>query len=204
MPVNGPCPPLQMANRHGSLKPVAHPPSVSRGVIQIRKTKNGEAPEIPMNSDVRAAFELLKAGIHQAGGPVFGIQDPKGWFESARAKAGVNDFRWHDCRHTFCSRLAMAGVPLKTVHTLAGHNDRHHSTICALGAQYTAQCSRSHHGGSDEGPKVHGTKWHRFQQRRSRPICPWTKLGRKPKNKKNLLVPRGGLEPPQPFPVRGF
>lgn len=52
---------------------------------------------------------------------VFAILDPKSWFESARAKSGMKDFRWHDCRHTFCSRLAMAGVPLKTIQVLAGH-----------------------------------------------------------------------------------
>ena len=43
------------------------------------------------------------------------------WFETAREKAGLADFHWHDCRHTFCSRLAMAGVPLKTIQALAGH-----------------------------------------------------------------------------------
>ena len=92
-----------------------------RGLIHLRKTKNFAARDIPMNSDVRAAFGTLKAGREKPNGAVFNIQNPKGWFESARTKAGVKDFRWHDCRHTFCSRLAMAGVPLKTIQILAGH-----------------------------------------------------------------------------------
>jgi integrase len=94
---------------------------VNRKVIKLKKTKNHLAREVPMNSDVLAAFETLRGNVKKPTGRVFPISNPKGWFESARAKSGVKDFRWHDCRHTFCSRLAMAGVPLKTIQVLAGH-----------------------------------------------------------------------------------
>lgn len=36
-------------------------------------------------------------------------------------RAGITDLRWHDLRHTYCSRLAMAGVPIRTIQRLAGH-----------------------------------------------------------------------------------
>ena len=36
-------------------------------------------------------------------------------------KAGVNNFTWHDLRHTFASRLVMAGVDITTVAALMGH-----------------------------------------------------------------------------------
>ena len=33
----------------------------------------------------------------------------------------VPNFRWHDLRHTFASRLVMAGVPLRAVQVLMGY-----------------------------------------------------------------------------------
>jgi site-specific recombinase XerD len=36
-------------------------------------------------------------------------------------RAGIEDFTFHDLRHTFASHLAMAGVPLHTIGQLLGH-----------------------------------------------------------------------------------
>jgi integrase len=48
--------------------------------------------------------------------------DRRRWFERAVMRAGLaSKFRWHDLRHTFCSRLVAAGVPLLEVQQLAGH-----------------------------------------------------------------------------------
>lgn len=53
-------------------------------------------------------------------GKVFSTK-PRRWFASALKRAGIKDFVWHSLRHTFCSRLVAAGVPLVAVSELAGH-----------------------------------------------------------------------------------
>ncbi|MES2819793.1 MAG: site-specific integrase [Pseudomonadota bacterium] len=91
-------------------------------------TKNSDTRHIPMN--VEAANTL--AGWKQQSqsyGLVFPGQDG-GRMEDVKTawlklleRAEIDDFRWHDMRHDFASRLVMAGVPLNTVRDLLGHSD---------------------------------------------------------------------------------
>jgi integrase len=95
--------------------------------VTLPKTKNGDQRHIPLNPVALAAFERLKIEGQGKASPVFRdasgepVSSPRGWFEPAVTRAGLADFHWHDLRHTFASRLVMAGVSLRTVGELMGH-----------------------------------------------------------------------------------
>lgn len=44
-------------------------------------------------------------------------------WNTAKRKAGIENFRFHDLRHTVASRLVNAGVPLPTVQKVMTHSD---------------------------------------------------------------------------------
>jgi integrase len=47
--------------------------------------------------------------------------DVKKFFSAACRNAGITDFRFHDLRHTFGTRLADAGVDVVKIKELKGH-----------------------------------------------------------------------------------
>jgi integrase len=88
--------------------------------------KGAKRRYIPINAACHAALRKL---MDRAGKGEYlcaqkkreGQRDWRDWFERSRDAAGIKDFRWHDLRHTFASRLAMAGVSLQTIQQLLGH-----------------------------------------------------------------------------------
>jgi integrase len=95
-------------------------------MLTVCLTKNGETRHVRLNSTAVTALSELY-GNSPASGYVFtsrqGDRLLKGrhWFEPAIQAAGVKNFTWHCLRHTFASRLVMAGVDLRTVQQLMGH-----------------------------------------------------------------------------------
>jgi len=49
------------------------------------------------------------------------LNRPRAWFTTAIEEAKIEGFHWHDLRHTFCSRMAMAGVDILVIGQIAGH-----------------------------------------------------------------------------------
>ena len=98
---------------------------LKHGFILLDKTKNNERREIPFNDTLRATLEDLPHSIESVyvfvdrkGNP---FKDVKRSFDTARKKAGIQDFRFHDLRHCFASHLVMAGVSLLVIKELLGH-----------------------------------------------------------------------------------
>jgi integrase len=96
------------------------------GFINLTKTKNGESRQIPINDVLRV---MLKGLIRRLDVPWVFYNPETGTrftdcthsFYTACKKAGIQDFHFHDLRHTFASHLVMGGVDLTTVSRLMGH-----------------------------------------------------------------------------------
>jgi integrase len=101
-----------------------------RGVVTVQAgyAKNGESRSVPMNQVLTAIMKAVKLQgaegervfCSRQGTPYRSFRTA---FERAVRKAGIQDFTFHDLRHTFASRLVMLGVDLPTVKELLGHKD---------------------------------------------------------------------------------
>lgn len=95
--------------------------------ITVINAKNNETRVIPINQTLYQ--ELLTLSEKVKGEYVFSGRnghpygDIKKGFSAALNRAGIEDFRFHDLRHTFGSHLVMQGVDLKTVQQVMGHKD---------------------------------------------------------------------------------
>jgi integrase len=90
--------------------------------VEAAYTKTHEARSVPMTETLTATLKSLKmVGLSDSTVLVFGYRNVTKTFARAVKRAGIGDFTFHDLRHTFASRLVMAGVDLATVKELMGH-----------------------------------------------------------------------------------
>ena len=92
---------------------------LKRGLLTVEAaySKNGKCRSVGMNPVVRAALDRLP----RTGEVVFaGCGDVGKAFRKACAAAKITGVTPHTLRHTFASRLAMAGVDLRTIQELGG------------------------------------------------------------------------------------
>jgi integrase len=89
--------------------------------VRAGYAKSGKARHIPLNSEAVAVLKTWKK--QEPEGRLFKLTCTAKAWGRLMTKAKIEDFRFHDCRHDFASKLVMAGVDLNTVRELLGHGD---------------------------------------------------------------------------------
>lgn len=97
---------------------------LERGMITFDKTKNGERRSVPVVG--RALSELKQMAKAASDDHVFvgrngGVCFPQGQWEKVKDIAGLEDFTFHDLRHTAAAYLAMSGASLLEIAEILGH-----------------------------------------------------------------------------------
>lgn len=93
----------------------------SRKMILIVKSKNGEKRGLPMSNTLYRVLKDIK--VRNISGRVFpiAVRSLRVAFEKTLVKAKIENFHFHDLRHTFATRLVQKGIDLYRVKELLGH-----------------------------------------------------------------------------------
>jgi integrase len=96
-------------------------------MIRVERSKNGERRDVPMTDLVYETFQSIPRRVDSPF--VFANSDgtapesvSTAWY-NALETSGVENFTFHDLRHTFASNLVMGGVDIRSVQTLLGHKN---------------------------------------------------------------------------------
>jgi integrase len=92
-------------------------------LVRLGATKNGDTRHVYLNNTAFEALRLLPARIDSERLFPFGPWQITMAFRRAVKRAGIEDFRLHDMRHTFASYQAMSGVQARGLQALLGHKD---------------------------------------------------------------------------------
>jgi integrase len=104
--------------------------------VHGKGAKSGQTRHMPLNVSARDVVKKHRGGtLPLANKPVFGRAEFRKAWNGVLKDAGITDFRFHDLRHTFASKLVMAGVPLNTTRELMGHASLEMTLIYAHLAQ---------------------------------------------------------------------
>ena len=92
-------------------------------VATLADTKNGEARYVYLNDAALEALRSLPPRLDTTRLFPIGPNQTTMLFHRAVKRAGIEDFRLHDLRHTFASYQAMSGVAARGLQSLLGHKD---------------------------------------------------------------------------------
>lgn len=94
--------------------------------IEVLKNKGNKKIQIPLSETLYNEFiKIRKDEGFVFVNPETGLpyQDIKKAFNSAKERAGIKDFRFHDLRHTVATRLVEKGIDLAVVQELLAHSN---------------------------------------------------------------------------------
>lgn len=117
---------LNTGMRRGELLGLEWPRvDLKRGLVYLEPDdqKNGEYSSVPLNAAAKAALKRQQDNDDQW---VFvykelPINDVKKGFATARDKAGIADFHFHDLRHTCAAWMVQSGVDIRVVAEVLRH-----------------------------------------------------------------------------------
>ncbi len=118
---------------------------IRNGLIYLQNTKTNEARQVPINDDVAALLKKIRKELN--GEHVFTyrksedklkglepvrkrkgpapvpemVNNVKSAFKTACKHAGIENFKFHDLRHTFASHFVMRGGSIKELQEILGH-----------------------------------------------------------------------------------
>lgn len=122
---------LNTGLRRGELFNLTWPDvDLPKGTLTVRGegAKSGKTRHVPLNAEALATLTAWKAQGAGSGFVFPGDENKRldnissSWRKLCR-DAGLVAFRFHDTRHSFASKLVMAGVDLNTLRELLGHGD---------------------------------------------------------------------------------
>ncbi len=102
---------------------------LENGFVSLVDTKNSAPRKVPLNQTTRKAFLELRLRSQgqnvfvDAGGQSLPSRTVQWQFKRTLKEARIENFRFHDLRHTCASWMAMANVPILTIKEVLGHKD---------------------------------------------------------------------------------
>lgn len=129
--------------------------------IYAQEAKSKRIRRIPINSELRKLFLKLKLC---RGGNKFVFQNPKtgecyksfqrSW-KTLLTRTGIEDFRFHDIRHTFASHFLMNGGDLYTLKEILGHRELNTTArYLTIFAAHKAQAMENFKVAEEIGPNI--------------------------------------------------
>jgi integrase len=128
----------------------------------VRKTKSSKERFVPMNSTVRKLlFSMERTSEYVFPSPRKGgrLVDLRKSFSGALREAKIKNFRFHDLRHTFATRLADEGTDIFTLKEILGHAEIKTTMIYVhangeAGRRAVEKLDAKKHFGPALGPKL--------------------------------------------------